>query len=138
MVNGVNQSTFFILPMLGKHPDGYPRFRDCFVGNDEQPEYEKMIHVFTRVGGGNRESYDSDIELMRSDEHYVADFDDDFDSTYATFVFSVPKKWKKDFDLILDGKLLGVSKEYQEELRRIYPKLNEKFDEIFNPGKEEA
>ncbi len=29
MINGVNPATFFILPMLGKHPDEYPRFRDC-------------------------------------------------------------------------------------------------------------
>lgn len=32
MINGVNQATFYILPMLGKHPDEYPRFRDCFTG----------------------------------------------------------------------------------------------------------
>lgn len=31
MLNGVNPCTFLILPMLGKHPDEYPRFRDCFI-----------------------------------------------------------------------------------------------------------
>jgi hypothetical protein len=32
MMNGANPATFFILPMLGeKHPEQYPRFRDCFV-----------------------------------------------------------------------------------------------------------
>ena len=36
MLHGVNPSTFFILPMLGeKHPDEYPRFRDCFIGDDK-------------------------------------------------------------------------------------------------------
>ncbi len=49
MINGVNPATFFILPMLGKHPDEYPRFRDCFVGEDQ-----KSIEILTRVGGGNR------------------------------------------------------------------------------------
>jgi len=28
IINGANPSTFFILPMLDKHPDEYPRFRD--------------------------------------------------------------------------------------------------------------
>lgn len=49
MINGVNLSAFIFLPMLGKHPNEYPRFRDCFLGEDEN-----SIVVFTRVGGGNR------------------------------------------------------------------------------------
>lgn len=49
MICGVNPAAFFILPMLGKHPDEYPRFRDCFVSDDET-----SIEVLTRVGGGNR------------------------------------------------------------------------------------
>lgn len=36
MVNGMNQATFFVLPMLGRHPDEYPRFRDCFAGKTER------------------------------------------------------------------------------------------------------
>ena len=49
MINGVNPATFLFLPMLGKHPDEYPRFRDCFISEDETQKI-----VFTRVGGGNR------------------------------------------------------------------------------------
>lgn len=49
MINGVNPATFIILPMLGKHPDEYPRFRDCFIKDG-------MIEVYTRVGGNNRDS----------------------------------------------------------------------------------
>ena len=35
MMHGCNQSTFSILPMLGKHPDKYPRFRDCFCSDED-------------------------------------------------------------------------------------------------------
>ena len=44
MINGVNPATFFILPMVAeKHPDSYPRFRDCFIGklsnSDEDDQF---------------------------------------------------------------------------------------------------
>lgn len=47
MINGVNPATFYILPMLGNHPDWYPRFRDCWVENGQ-------IAVLTRVGSLKR------------------------------------------------------------------------------------
>ena len=124
MINGVNPATFFILPMLGeKHPDNYPRFRDCFVENDE-------IHVYTRVGGGNRNCGFGEEELQ-SHPNYLRDFDDDYDSTYATYVFSVPDEFKPDFELIKLGKIKEISDKYKERLYLVYPKLKETFDKIF-------
>ena len=38
MINGVQPAAFFVLPMLGKHPDEYPRFRDCFIGKVNSDE----------------------------------------------------------------------------------------------------
>jgi len=131
MINGVKPATFFILPMLGRHPDEYPRFRDCFLKDSEHPEYDNHIHVYTRTGGGNRDSYEEGNESMRQIPEFVTDFDDSFDSTFASWVFKVPEKWKADFKKIMAGNVKDVSPEYQAELRRIYPKLNEKFDEIF-------
>jgi hypothetical protein len=130
MLNGVNQSTFFILPMLGeRHPESYPRFRDCFVNNEgDKPE----IHLYTRTGGGNRDDYESEIKELQKHPNYLWDKDDDFDCTYATFAFSVPDEFKDDFDKITQGNLKETSKEYQERLRKSLPKLAEKFDEIFN------
>ena len=123
-MNGINSATLFILPMLGeKHPDEYPRFRDCFTENNE-------IHVYTRVGGGNRgEGYGE--EELQSHPNYLRDEDDDFDNTYATYIFSVPQEWQKDYDLILKGKILETSEAYQQRLRTVFPKLAEKFDMIF-------
>ena len=60
MLNGVNIATFFILPMLDKHPDEYPRFRDCFIGEDKN-----SIVVYTRVGGGNRNCGFGEEELYK-------------------------------------------------------------------------
>ncbi len=126
---GVNKSTFFILPMLGKHPDEYPRFRDCFVGEDE-----KSIEVFTRVGGANRHSGYGE-EALEQHPNFIRTFDDDFDSTYGTYVFSVPEKWQDDFNKILNGDILKISDAYFNEMLRVYPKLEDKFREMFNRPK---
>ena len=127
---GVNPATFFILPMLGeKHPDEYPRFRDCFVNEDE-------IHIYTRVGGGNRNCGFGEEELVKH-PNYLRDEDDEFDSTYATYIFSVPEEWKLDFKKIIDGKLLDTSQEYKDRLYKVYPKLKEKFDKIFNKNEQQ-
>lgn len=132
LTQGVTPATFLILPMLGKHPDEYPRFRDCFTSDAEHPEYNDHIHVFTRAGGGNRESYEAEIAELQSHPNYVTDFDDSFDSTYASFVFTVPEQWKVDFDLLTKKGPKELSAEYKAELYRVYPKLKEKFDELFS------
>lgn len=125
MINGVNPSTFFILPMLGeKHPDNYPRFRNCFINNNE-------IHVYTRVGGGNRDCGFGEEELQQH-PNYLRDFDDEEDSTYATYVFSIPDEFKNDFELITSGKIREISQKYKERLYKVYPKLKETFDKIFS------
>ena len=123
LMHGTNPATFFILPMLGeKHPDEYPRFRDCFVMDEEQE-----IHVFTRVGGGNRNCGYGE-EKLREHENFLRDFDSEEDSTYATYVFSVPDEWKEDFKKIMDGDLKNVSPEYQKRVKIVYPKLKEKLE----------
>ena len=131
MMNGVQPSTFFILPMLGKHPNEYPRFRDCFLKDPDHPEYDNYIHIYTRTGGGNREGYEVENDEMKNHPNFVVDFDDSFDCTYASWVFSVPEKWESDFNKIVNGEIKEVSKEYQLMVRNVFPKLNERFDEIW-------
>ena len=165
LMAGVNPAAFFILPMLGRHADEYPRFRDCFVQKrkfvlsedgfpymsigedspkwfDNEAKPEPVICVFTRMGGGNRgcwEDGEPDCECVgckadRLEKHElcIERFDDDFDSTFCTFVFKVPDKWRSDYDLIVGGNLIGISGEYKKELYRVYPKLKDKFDELFS------
>lgn len=127
MINGFNPACMLIMPMLGRKQDEYPRFRDCFVTE------ENNIAIYTRVGGGNRGCGYGEEELYK-DENFLTTYDDGFDSTYATYEFKVPEKWKIDFDKIIGGDFASVSAEYIKHLKQFFPKLAEQgvFDEIFN------
>ena len=131
MINGFNPACVLIMPMLGRKQEEYPRFRDCFVTEEEN------IAIYTRVGGGNRNCGYGEEELYK-DENFLTTYDDDFDSTYATYEFKVPEKWKADFDKILCGDFASVSVEYIEYLKQFYPKLAEQgvFEKIFNKQEE--
>lgn len=115
MVNGYNPACIFILPMLGREPDEYPRFRDCFIEDDK-------IAVYTRVGGPNRNCGYGEEKLF-IDPNFIRFYDDDYDSTYGTYLFRVPKKWKSDFDKIIDGKLKETSDEYKQYIKEFWPRL---------------
>lgn len=137
MVQGVNQAVFYFLPLLNKHPEDYPRFRDCFmtehcfqIKNElpymmpkEKIDLEKdlgldKIYVLTRVGGGNRDEYKEEIEKLRKNEFYIKDYDDGFDCTYATFVFNIPSQFKKDVNNLVNGKIgfREVSQKYKNRV----------------------
>lgn len=59
-----------------------------------------VVEIYTRNGGGNREHYDEDdddpsstasvMESFPQHPNYITDWDDDFDSTYATILLRVP------------------------------------------------
>ena len=117
LINGFNPACVVIMPMLGRKQDEYPRFRDCFVE-------EGKIAIYTRVGGGNRGCGYGEEELYK-DPNFITSYDDEYDSTYATYLFNVPGKWKADFDKILDGKMSEVSDEYYEYVSDFYPTLAE-------------
>ena len=118
MLMGFNPACVLIIPMLGRKQEEYPRFRDCFVTE------ENNIAIYTRVGGGNRDCGYGEEELYK-DENFLTTYDDDYDPTYATYEFKVPEKWKADFDLIVGGKQNEVSKEYVDYVKEFYPKLAE-------------
>lgn len=125
MIYGVNPGTFFVMPMLSdKHPDQWPRFRDCFLGDDDH------IHVYTRVGGGNRNCGFGEDELY-AHPLFVSTFDDSFDSTYATYVFRVPDEHIDDMKKIKAGDLVSLSESLQAKCRAMFPKLSEKFDDLW-------
>lgn len=131
-MHGVDPATFSILPMLGYHPDWYPRFRDCKVVDSIDKDNNSGISVLTRLGGDNREFHKEDIEKLRAHPNYIEDKDMQDDNTYARFLFSIPKEFDKDYDLVIDGNVKGVSPEYKKRLYEVYPKLKDKFDSIFN------
>ena len=118
---GFNPACIFLAPMLtDENPQGFfPRFRDCFMGEDNE-----TIEIFTRVGGGNREYYEEEIEKLQSMPTYIRDEDNAFDCTYATFTFGVPSKWRVDFDAIAHGDFRSVTDAYVERMQACFPKLN--------------
>lgn len=135
LICGFNPACYFIMPMLGRKQDEWPRFRDCFVTEDKQ------IAIFTRVGGNNRNSGYGEEELYK-DPNFVKTYDDSFDDTYGTYVFNIPEKWKADFDKIMEGKLSETSAKYQSYVREFFPTLDESgfFNKYFTAAneKEEA
>ena len=149
MMNGVNQATFMFLPIFGKHPDEYPRFRDFFPGkvirnNDKLDSYwipvmvsdwdAMFFSLYLRIGGNNRSDYQKEIDELRSLSYYVEDYDDTFDSTFAFFIFRLLEKWESDVNLIYtdDDWAKKVSKKYKNILYKVYPKLSEQWDKLFN------
>lgn len=85
LVHGENPFADVLLAILGLTRGDIPRYRDCYWTGTE-------IAVHTRTGGGNRDDYEGGNTNLQSMATYLRDEDADYDSTYATFYFSVPEK----------------------------------------------
>lgn len=129
LMNGVNMATLVILPMLGRHPDEYPRFRDCFL-------HEDKIYILTRMGGYNNGFSE---EIMLNDPNFIKavnatqcellkDTPLESDSTYKIYIFRIPDKWKSMYEHL--KKTNEFSNEYIDEIIRVYPKLKDKFEKL--------
>ena len=130
-IMGFNPACVLIMPMLGRRQDEWPRFRDCFVEDGK-------IAIYTRVGGNSRGCGYGEEELYK-DPHFVKTYDDNFDNTYATYIFNVPEKGKQDFDKICEGKLSEVSDEYYNYLNEFFPLFSSKglLKNIFRPEEQQ-
>ena len=62
-----------------------PRFRDAYPVLEDG---KWVIHVLTRAGGDNRHEYKGGITKLQEHPHYIRDYDEPYDTTYATFVMS--------------------------------------------------
>lgn len=88
MINGTHALAGTLMQLLKIRHDAVGRFRDCFL--QRGPDGALEIHVYTRNGGGNRQDFVAETEALRKHPLFLRDFDDEMDSTYATYVFSVP------------------------------------------------
>jgi len=70
-----------------------PRFRDCYPVIEDG---EWVIHLLTRVGGDNRPDYQDEIAELRAHPQYMRDYDEPYDTTYATFVMRPTEAVAKD------------------------------------------
>lgn len=97
MLFGESSNAEKLLSLLGLTRDNFYRYRDCYLSED------KLIAVYTRGGGDNRECYEDDCDFgdscvvaiqnkLREHPLYDHDDDDDFDNTYATFYFRLPSE----------------------------------------------
>lgn len=82
-----------LLIALGITKEQCGRYRDCYLDGGE-------IVIFTRLGGGNRDFYVTEIEYLRSHPCYTRDEDDAFDCTYAYFYFSFPSQYAEELKAI--------------------------------------
>ena len=125
---GVNPWAGLLLQAIGMDADSIPRFRDCYLDDDGD------IVIYTRTGGGNREYYDGPNEensegpwnsTLRDNEFFIEDVDDDFDSTYALFKFSVPDPFKAMFESL---KTMGAEGDPKAKWEQVMKDLNSNAD----------
>jgi hypothetical protein len=99
---GVNKVAPVLLKMLNIDQPGSEfdsgRFRDIFLNEDGT-----KIFLYTRNGGGNRETYQDTFDVLATHPQYLTDYDDAFDCTYATIEFSVPKEFEDDCKSLATG-----------------------------------
>lgn len=86
------------------------RFRDIYLNEDSS-----KIILYTRNGGGNRESYPHIFEVLATHPNYITNYDDDFDFTYAYFEFSIPEEYKEALKGI-EGEKHSPSEKFQNML----------------------
>lgn len=110
---GKNSQTPIILSVIGLKENDIKRFRNCGVDDGN-------IYIYTRTGGRNRHEYSQ--EKLTNNLHYLYDHDN-YDNTYATFYFSIPKEIQEDFTSFLNCGIEGVTQKF---LKWINKTLNRK------------
>lgn len=136
LLMGMRAETSAWLRVLGfLTPEAVGRLRDAYVTLVGD---EPRIVVFTRNGGGNRGCWQAEgcDELkgthgrmclvfvnasLQKHPMYVQDWDDDFDSTYASFEFKVPPEFKELVVEYLSKE--GVDAPPMERFRRLIDKM---------------
>jgi hypothetical protein len=135
---GMHPAAGELLRILKIDPLEAGRFRDCFPSQDGT-----KIVIYTRCGGGNREAYRFVFENLRLHPLYVRDWDDEFDSTYASIEFKVPEehaeivatlsqnfdctppeeKWKTSLKDLADGKQTDVTERAKSISAQLFEKM---------------
>ena len=94
---GVNPDADTILAIIGIKKEDIPRFRDVYTLKINR---SAAVDIYTRTGGGNREEYEEENKQLCAHENFLYDEDDEGDSTYAHFYFSVLSKGTNSFHKI--------------------------------------
>ena len=141
MVCTINPDAGRILNLIGLDPTFLIeecRLRDVYLSKDKT-----KVVIFTRIGGGNRESYSASIKRLKNFKGYIRDYDDDFDNTYASFEYQIPSNklmevvaFLSSSDTTTGGEKLKQSLENLEkdpdEFLKEHPRFKVMMDDIIN------
>ena len=116
MLFGRNPSADILLAMLGITQADVPRFRDCFLDD------KNHIVIHTRTGGGNRDDYETENDALTEVPGYISNSDDDFDCTYADFLYAIPEKFSVACELLRD---MGAQRDPGAAWQDLFAKLND-------------
>lgn len=120
---GTNENAPELLGMIGANKEYFSRFRDIELINSGT-----IIRVFTRLGGGNREDYQSEWQKIRKHELYIKDYDDDFDETYAHIEFNIPERYKETAKKMFKGEPTSFGDKFKKELEEMDRPGTEAYD----------
>lgn len=116
-----NQAAYYILPMLGRHPNNFPGFFDVAVGDDRRPEYDHHIHIIVhrdRLYQDNKYLFS-----LKTDPNFIAYLEDEDYEDYATLVFRIPPFWRLDYIRFVNGDYDEFSDDYKDRVEKIFPEL---------------
>ena len=120
---GENKDAVALLGMLSLTRNSFGRYRDVYLNKAGD-----IITVLTRIGGGNAKEFAYVYNTLKEHSHYIRDYEDDFDETYAYFEFNVPTKYKQACRMMAPAEdRLSVGDMFHEEI-----------EEASNPNSEAA
>jgi len=109
-------------------PFDCPRFRSWDV-SFERP----VLTIRGRCGGGNRENYEDEIENMEEDKNFIESHDDDMDSTYMYFTYTLSEdEWKDFCNKYRETKKERAERYERNKKREEEEKIREKNKEAYN------
>ena len=120
---GVNPASDMLMQVLNLTHSDVGRFRDCFL-NSNIIAGEYVITVHTRNGGGNRPDYEDVTKKLRAHPNYLYDFDDEFDSTFASYVFKCPEDFLGEAKKVIRD--IGDAILPAEKWKKLFEKLDDK------------
>ena len=109
------KATSFILPMLGKSIYFFNSYLlNCYVGDKELIE-KYPNHIFVLLKIEDKEEYRTIKKEMESLKTFIESYNP-MENKTEMFIFSIPKIYKKDYELFLRGKYSEFSNKLKEEV----------------------
>lgn len=118
VIHGRQPGVEAILDALGLDPGDVPRLRDCWVEPNARDGGYRIV-IYTRMGGGNRDEYQEDIDALADHPLYLSDHDVAHDPTYAAIHFALPEAYAGELRALALDKPRDMEAEFQAVLERI-------------------